>query len=115
MAKKNETNADFTVIKTGGKQYLVTAGEEILVDRLKNKKNKVSAKGDTIQFETLLKESKGSLKIGSPNLKTGMAKGEVIEEIKDEKIVVFKYKPKKRYRKKTGFRAKKTKIKILGF
>ena len=41
MAKKNETNTDFAVIKTGGKQYLVTAGEEILVDRLKNKKNKV--------------------------------------------------------------------------
>jgi len=131
MAKKNETNADFAVIKTGGKQYLVTVGEEILVDRLhpvesprsgvpngqfnrvKNKKNKVSIKGDKIEFETLLKKDKAGLKIGNPALKTKVL-GEVIEEIKDEKIVIFKYKPKKRYRKKTGFRAKKTKIKILG-
>ncbi len=113
MVKNKETSANFAVIKTGGKQYLVSAGEEFLVDRLKDKKNKVLIKGDKIQFETLLKENKGSLKIGNPILKTGAVKGEVIEEFKDEKIVIFKYKAKKRYRKKTGFRAKKTKIKIL--
>lgn len=107
MAKKNKIKADFAVIKTGGKQYLVSKGDEILVDRLKDKKK---AK---IEFETLLKKSKGALKIGNPILKTGAVKGEVVEEVKDEKIVVFKYKPKKRYRKKTGFRAKKTKVKIL--
>ena len=110
---KIEKKEDFSVIRTGGKQYLVSKGDVILVDRLKNNKNKVLVKGDKIQFETLLQESKGKLKIGNPILKTNAVKGEVIEEVKDEKIIVFKYKPKKRYRKKTGFRAKKTKIKII--
>lgn len=97
---------DFAVIRTGGKQYLVFKGDEILVDRLLEKK------GKKLNLETLLKSGK-TLKIGQPVLKTGMVKAEIIDEIKDRKIVVFKYKPKKRYRKKTGFRAKKTKIKIL--
>ena len=101
MAKK-----DFAVIKTGGKQYLVSKGDEILVDRILEKK------GKKLNLETLLKSGK-TLKIGRPTLKMGLAKAEIMEEIKDEKIIVFKYKPKKRYRKKTGFRAKKTKIKIL--
>ena len=97
---------DFAVIKTGGKQYLVFKGDEILVDRINDKK------GKKLNFETLLKSGK-TLKIGNPTLKTRMVKAEIIDEIKDKKIVVFKYKAKKRYRKKTGFRAKKTKIKIL--
>ena len=97
---------DFAVIKTGGKQYLVSKGDEILVDRIPEKK------GKKLNLETLLKSGK-TLKIGSPTLKTGMVKAEIIDEVKDKKIIVFKYKAKKRYRKKTGFRAKKTKIKIL--
>jgi len=108
MVKNSYTkkNNDFAVIKTGGNQYLVFKGDEILIDRINEKK------GKKLNFETLLKNGK-TIKIGSPTLKTGEVKGEIIEEIKDEKIVVFKYKAKKRYRKKTGFRAKKTKIKIL--
>lgn len=101
MVKNN-----FAVIKTGGKQYFVFKGDEILVDRLPEKK------GKKLNLMTLLKSGK-TLKIGQPTLKTGMVKVEIIDEIKDKKIVVFKYKPKKRYRKKMGFRAKKTKIKIL--
>lgn len=97
---------DFAVIKTGGKQYLVFKGDEILVDRISEKK------GKKLNLETLLKSGK-TLKIGQPALKTELVKAEIIDEIKDKKIIVFKYKPKKRYRKKTGFRAKKTKIKIL--
>jgi len=97
---------DFAVIKTGGKQYLVSKGDEILVDRINEKK------GKKLNLETLLKSGK-TIKIGSPTLKTGVVKAEIIEEIKDKKLVIFKYKAKKRYRKKTGFRPKKTKIKIL--
>lgn len=97
---------EFAVIKTGGKQYLVSKGEEILVDRILGKK------GKRLNLETLLKSAK-ALKIGQPRLKTGLVKAELRGEVKDKKLVIFKYKPKKRYRKKTGFRAKKTKIKIL--
>ncbi|MCX6811607.1 MAG: 50S ribosomal protein L21 [Candidatus Berkelbacteria bacterium] len=110
---KSDKKDDFAVIKAGGKQYLVDIGDEILVDRIKGKKGETAKKGLKLNLGTLLINKKGSLKIGNPMLKTGQARGEVIEEIKDEKIVVFKYRPKKRYRKKTGFRAKKTKIKIL--
>ena len=88
---------DFAVIKTGGKQYLVSKGDEILVDRINEKK------GKKLNLETLLKSGK-TIKIGSPTLKTGVVKAEIIEEIKDKKLVIFKYKAKKRYRKKTGFR-----------
>ncbi len=105
---------DFAVIKTGGKQYLVFKGDEILVDRISAKGQSASGgkKGKKFSLVTLLMSGK-TLKIGQPALKTGMVKAEIMEEIKDKKIIVFKYKPKKRYRKKTGFRAKKTKIKIL--
>ena len=103
---KKVKKKDFAVIKTGGKQYIVSKGDEILVDRINEKK------GKKLNLETLLKSDK-TIKIGSPTLKTGVVKAEIIGEVKDEKIVVFKYKAKKRYRKKTGFRAKKTKIKIL--
>jgi large subunit ribosomal protein L21 len=129
MTEKTKTE-DFAVIKSGGKQYLVNSGDEILVDRIypvksrrlrgarrdeqfnRVKKNKETKKGTKISFLTLLINKAGNLKIGNPNLKNNV-KAEVIEEIKDEKVIVFKYHPKKRYRKKTGFRAKKTNIKIL--
>lgn len=115
MPKKSiiKQNPDFAVIKTGGKQYLVRADEVVLVDRIK--KGEPARKGEKVSFETLLTSKKAGLKIGQPIIKTGTVKAEVIEEIKDKKVIIFKYKPKKRYRKKTGFRAKKTKVLILSF
>lgn len=112
MPKKDKKD-DFAVIKTGGKQYLVKIGDQFLVDRIRDKKGQIAKNKSKLSLNTLLINKKGNIKLGNPVLKTAPVKAEVIEEVKDEKIIIFKYKPKKRYRKKTGFRAKKSKIKIL--
>ncbi len=108
MGKKEleKTESDFAIIRSGGKQYLVKEGVTILVDRLP-----IDAKKN-VDFESLLTCKNGKISLGFPVLKRKI-KGKVLAEIKDKKIRVFKYKPKKRYRKKIGFRAVKTKVEII--
>lgn len=84
---------EIAVIQTGGKQYKVKEGDEILIERLKDKKEK-----DEVRFKDLLSH------------KTVIAT--VLGEEKGEKVKIFKYKPKNRYRKRIGHRQIYTKIKI---
>lgn len=98
----------FAVIKTGGKQYLVSENEELYVDRLKEKVNQ------EVAFETLAvwESEKGKIELGTPTLESKV-KGKVIEHLKGDKIRVAKFKAKVRYRRVKGFRPHLTKIKIL--
>lgn len=100
---------ELAVIKTGGKQYLVKPGEVIKVEKIKKEV------GEEVIFEEvlLLQKDTGDLIIGNPYIKGAKVKGQVIEQGKDKKIIVFKYKPKKRYRKKQGHRQPYTLVKIL--
>jgi len=92
------------VIKVGGKQYYVTEGTEIFVEKLE------AVAGDVVSFDQVLMLDS---KIGSPYLTNVTVEGEVIKNGKQKKIKVFKYKSKDRSnRKKQGHRQPYTKIKI---
>ncbi len=92
------------VIKVGGKQYYVTEGSEIYVEKLN------AEVGDTVNFDQVLMLNS---KIGSPYLTNVTVEGEVIKNGKQRKITVFKYKSKDRSnRKKQGHRQPYTRVKI---
>lgn len=86
------------IIKTGGKQYLVSPGKKIKIE-------KIGEEGKNIIFGQVLLYQKGkSIKIGTPFVKGVKVVGKILESGKGKKIIVFKYKAKKRYKKKTGHR-----------
>jgi len=96
------------VIKTGGKQYLVEKNSELFVDRINSKENSGITIDKLAEFET----EKNTMNIGEPLLKTKI-KAKVIEHLKGDKINIFTYKAKSRFRKRKGFRSYLTKIKII--
>ncbi len=95
------------VIKTGGKQYLVKEGEEIVVDRLNGEKNAKLRLEALATFES----DKDALRLGSPVLKEQI-EASLIDNIKGDKIRVARFKSKVRYRKIKGFRPNLSRIKI---
>jgi large subunit ribosomal protein L21 len=97
----------YAVIKTGGKQYKVSEGDIIEVDNLDKKKDE-----KVVFDEVLLLVSDSSTKIGKPFIIGEKVEAIVVEELRGEKLYVAKYKSKVRYRKRIGFRAALTKIKI---
>lgn len=97
----------FAVIKTGGKQYLVEEGRWYEFEKLDVEEGK-----DVVFEEVLLISDKGSAKIGAPFIKDAKVTGTVISQFKDKKVLVFKYKPKKRVRKTQGHRQQLTKVQI---
>ena len=92
----------YAIIVTGGKQYKVEVGSEIMVEKLDEQI------GANVNFDVLMMADGENVQIGTP-----VVKGEVLEHGKGKKVVVFKYKPKKDYRKKQGHRQPYTKVKIL--
>ncbi|MFP4198246.1 MAG: 50S ribosomal protein L21 [Halanaerobium sp.] len=97
----------YAIIKTGGKQYRVEEGQIIKIEKLS------AEEGGNVEFDQVLALSDDSgFKAGSPLVDGASVKGKVIEQGKNKKIVVFKYKPKIRYRKKTGHRQPYTKVLI---
>ena len=97
----------FAIIETGGKQYNVTEGDIIKVEKLSN------AVGDKVKFEVLMISDGKKLVAGTPTVKGAEVTAEVLSHGKGDKIVVFKYKPKKNERKKQGHRQPWTEIKIV--
>jgi len=96
------------VIKTGGKQYIVTPGDKIKIEKLDAKE------GKEIAFkEVLLLEKGKKLEIGSPLVKEAKVIGKITRHGKSKKVIVFKYKPKTRYKLKKGHRQPFTEIEIL--
>jgi len=97
----------YAVIKTGGKQYRVSEGELLKVEKIEGNK------GDTVLFDNVLMVSRdGDIKVGTPVVEGAKVTGEIITEMKSPKITVFKMKRRKGYRKKTGHRQKLTVLKI---
>ena len=91
------------IFVTGGKQYLVTEGTELYVETLNNEVNT-----EVVFDEVLYVDGK----IGNPTVKGAKVTAEVLKHGKQKKIIVFKYKPKKKYRKTQGHRQPYTKIVI---
>ncbi len=97
----------FAVIRIGGKQYKVKEEEFLLIEKIEGKE------GDNFDvFEVLLVAEGENVKIGDPLVKDAKVKVSIVSQTKGEKLIIFKYKAKKRYRKKTGHRQKLTQIKI---
>lgn len=96
------------VIRTGGKQYLVFPGQKIKIEKI-NKKE-----GSEMTFnEVLLLEKGKKIEIGNPLVKEAKVTGKVLMQGKGKKVIIFKYKPKKRYKVKKGHRQPFTEIEIL--
>ncbi len=97
----------YAVIKTGGKQYQVAPGDEIKVERL------AGWAGDNVEFDKVLITSDGeNVKIGRPYLEDSKVTGRIARQGKNRKLVVFKYKRRKGYRRKQGHRQQFTLVKI---
>ena len=95
----------YAVIEAGGKQYRVQEGDVITVEKIK------AEVGETVTFNTLLISAEGEVKVGAPYLNE-VVTGSVVEHGKGEKVIIFKYKAKKDYRKKQGHRQPYTMVKI---
>ncbi len=99
--------AKIAVIQTGGKQYLVSEGSVLSVEKLPE------TKGGKISFEDVLLVDDGSkLTVGSPMVKGAKVAAELIEEGRNQKITVIHYRAKSRYFKKRGHRQHFSKVKI---
>lgn len=96
----------FAIIRTGGKQYRVTTGDEIVVEKLEGEP------GSKVTFDTVLMIKDKDKVIAGNEVEKAKVYGEIVEHFKGEKIIVFKYRPKKRYRRKTGHRQQFTRVKI---
>ena len=93
----------FAVIKVGGKQYRAERDGEVLVDRLPGEV------GDSVELPVAFVADGDDFELSSERT----AKVEILEHLKGEKIHIYKYKPKKNSRKKTGHRQSRTRIKVL--
>lgn len=98
----------FAVVKIGGHQYIAKEGDNILIDKIKEFEQKKELELKDI----LLVKDNGKIYIGKPLLKNFKIKAKNLGIEKGKKIIVFKMKPKKRYKKKQGHRQKHLKIKI---
>ena len=98
----------YAVLKTGGKQYKALLGDTLKVEKLKG------AVGDKIIFEKILMvaEDEENILIGQPFIESASVSGQIVKQAKDKKIIVFKYKRRKRYRLKKGHRQFFTEVKI---
>ena len=98
----------YAIIETGGKQYRVQEGDVITVEKLN------AAVGETVCFDHVLVLGEGEgIQVGTPYVGTAV-EGKVVEEGKGKKVIIFKYKAKKDYRKKQGHRQPYTMVEITG-
>ncbi len=96
----------YAIIATGGKQYKVAEGDIIKVEKLG-----VEA-GETVTFDQVLVVNNGELVVGNPTVAKASVIAKVVEEGKNKKVVVYRYKSKTGYHKKNGHRQPYTKVKI---
>jgi large subunit ribosomal protein L21 len=97
----------YAIIETGGKQLRVAEGDVIRTDLIDQEV------GSTVTFDRVVLSSDGSaVSIGTPILNGAVVSGTVLRQAKDKKILVFKYKPKKRVRKLVGHRQRFAEVRI---
>jgi large subunit ribosomal protein L21 len=107
--KATSEDSAFSVIMTGGKQYIVRTGDVITVEKMDGEFNA----GDTTVFDQVLMTDNGSVtKIGTPTISGAKVTAEFVEAGRGKKVMVVKYKAKSRYLKKNGHRQPFMKFKI---
>lgn len=98
----------YAIIETGGKQYKVSPGDVLTVEKLDVNE------GEEVVFDKvlMLKSQEGESVIGTPYLENIKVRATVIEQFRGKKVIVFKYRPKKHYRKKRGHRQYLSRVRI---
>ncbi len=98
----------FAVIKTGGKQYRVTEGQTLMVEKLP------ASAGDSIDFDqVLMLSSNDAVAVGSPCVDGAKVKAQVLEHGRSAKVSIIKFKRRKHHLKRQGHRQHFTKVKVL--
>ncbi|MBN2798231.1 MAG: 50S ribosomal protein L21 [Deltaproteobacteria bacterium] len=97
----------YAIVESGGKQYRVTPGAQVVVDRL------VAEVDEQIVLDQVLLIAGEDLKVGSPTVEGAKITARVVRHNKGPKVITFKYRPRKRYRRRVGFRASHTTLEIL--
>ena len=98
----------YAIIKTGGKQYRVQENDVLKVEKLN------AAVGETVTFDEVVAVGGDKLQVGTPFVEGCAVQAEVLEQGKNEKVIIFKYKAKKDYRRKNGHRQPYTLVKVTG-
>ena len=97
----------YAVVETGGKQYKVSAGELVDVDKLPLEV------GDKIELDRVLLVAEGEeVRVGQPTVEGAKVLATVTDHVKGPKIIIFKYRPRQRYRRKKGHRQAYTRLTI---
>ncbi|MDD2648913.1 MAG: 50S ribosomal protein L21 [Eubacteriales bacterium] len=96
----------YAVIATGGKQYRVSQGDVIYVEKIAQDND------STVSFDVLMLGGDEGVKIGTPNVDGAKVEGKIVAQVKGEKIYIGKYKSKKNFDRKTGHRQNYTKVEI---
>ncbi len=96
----------YAIIETGGKQYRVEKNDVIDIELVE------TAQDGKVEFPVLFVNDGTALKIGAPYLSQSKVKAELVAEVKGPKVVAFKYKKRKGYRRKVGHRQRYSRIKI---
>ncbi len=99
----------FAVIKTGGKQYLVKAGDKLRIEKLPE-----AEAGKKVVFDKvlLIADDKNQVTLGKPYITTAKVEATLLRSFKDKKVTVIKYKAKTRYKRVHGHRQQKAEVKI---
>jgi large subunit ribosomal protein L21 len=98
----------YAIIKTGGKQYKVSPGDVLDIERIKGET------GDTVEFDTVITVADGdSVQVGTPTLDGVSVTAELEEQYRGKKIVVFKIKRRKGYRRRQGHRQDLSRVRVL--
>ncbi len=97
----------YAIIETGGKQYKVQEGDVVFVEKLD------AVEGNEVNFDKILAlATEKGLEVGMPYIKDASVNAKVLNHGKEKKIIVFKYKAKKNYKRKQGHRQPYTKVQI---
>ena len=98
----------YAVVEVGGRQYRVSSGDQVLVEKLS------AEKGSTVNLPVLLWSDDNGTTVGTPTVEGKQVAAKVVGNEKGEKLIVFRYTPKKRFRRKNGHRQTYTRLQIEG-
>jgi large subunit ribosomal protein L21 len=97
----------YAVVSSGGKQYRIEEGETLRVEKI------AGAPGTAVSFDKVLLVSDGeNLTVGRPTVENALVQGHIVEQARARKIIVFRFKRRKRFRRKQGHRQPYTAVKI---
>jgi large subunit ribosomal protein L21 len=96
----------YAVIRTGGKQYRVEPGQLIRVEKL------TGEVGSTIEFTEVLLAGGDAIRIGTPLVEGARVRGEIVGHLRDKKVLIFKKKRRKNYRRRRGHRQSLTTVRV---